>query len=316
MSDAPAPPPPSPEAIAQVRAFNRFHTRLVGALNEHMLASGYSLPQIRVLYEVATAPSAAPPSASDLARRLQMDTGYLSRVLAGLEGDGLIRREPTQGNARRLALVPTEAGRAAYAGLDRASAAEVAALLAPLGEAERRQLVGAMATLRRLLGDAPAAGTVVLREPEPGDLGWVVHRQTRLYAAEYGWDGSFEGLAAEIAGRFVTEFRPGLERGWIAERDGEILGSVLVVRQDEETAKLRLLYVEPAARGTGLGRQLVEQCLRFARAAGYARMVLWTNDVLVAARRVYEAAGFALVGEEAHHSFGKDLVGQTWEKRL
>ena len=304
------------DEVSAIRQFNRFHTRLVGALNEHLLASKYPLPQVRVLYEIANWAPAEPPSARDLANALQMDPGYLSRLVSGLEADGLIARTPSADNAKRLALTLTEAGRAEFARLNAASAAEVAAQLAPLNARERRELVGAMARIRRLLGDAPKDRMFVLRDPEPGDLGFIVSEQTRLYAREYGWDWTFEALAAEIVAQFVKTFDPARERCWVAEMEGAIVGSVFVVRQDDEVAKLRMLYVDAAARGLGLGRRLVDECLRFARARGYRRMVLWTNDVLVSARRIYEATGFELIEEEAHRSFGKDLVGQVWGRDL
>ncbi|RJE85989.1 GNAT family N-acetyltransferase [Paracoccus onubensis] len=307
---------PSDSDIASVRQFNRFHTRLVGALNDRLLASDYSLPQVRILYEIANARPDAPPSARELGRILRMDTGYLSRIVSGLEGEGLVMRTPSSDNAKRLALTLTDRGRAVFNGLNAASAEEVAALLAPLSKSERGQLVGAMHRIRRLLGDGPDDRTFILRDPRPGDLGWITHRQGMLYAREYGWDWTFEALVAEIVGQFVKEFIPDRERCWIAEMEGVVVGSVFVVRQDDETAKLRLLYVDPAARGRGLGRRLVEECIRFAQGKGYRRMVLWTNDILISARRIYEAAGFTLIEEEPHHSFGKDLVGQVWERNL
>ncbi len=302
--------------IAGVRAFNRFHTRLVGALNERLLASEYSLPQVRVLYEIANAAPGTPPSQRELGETLRMDAGYLSRIVTGFESEGLVDRTPSSNNAKRLQLSLTDAGREVFARLDAASAAEVATLLALLSEAERRQLIGAMARIRRLLGDRTDDKPFILRDPLPGDLGWVVHQQGRLYAREYGWDWTFEGLVAGIVGAFVGNFIPEKERCWIAEWEGEIVGSVFVVRQDDHTAKLRLLYVDASARGRGLGRRLMDESIRFARANGYRRMVLWTNDVLVSARRIYEAAGFELVEEEPHHSFGKDLVGQVWGRDL
>ncbi|MDP0926942.1 bifunctional helix-turn-helix transcriptional regulator/GNAT family N-acetyltransferase [Paracoccus onubensis] len=307
---------PSDSEIASVRLFNRFHTRLVGALNDRLLASDYSLPQVRILYEIANARPDAPPSARELGKALRMDTGYLSRIVSGLEGEGLVMRTPSSDNAKRLALTLTDRGAAVFNGLNAASAEEVAALLAPLSKTERSQLVGAMHRIRRLLGDDPDDRTFILRDPRPGDLGWIMHRQGMLYAREYGWDWTFEALVAEIVGQFVKEFAPDRERCWIAEMEGEVVGSVFVVRQDDETAKLRLLYVDPAARGRGLGRRLVEECIRFAQAKGYRRMVLWTNDILISARRIYEAAGFTLIEEEPHHSFGKDLVGQVWGRNL
>lgn len=302
--------------IRAVREFNRFHTRLVGAIDETLLASSYSLPQTRVLYELAHSTPRGAPSASELSETLRIDPGYLSRLVAGLEADGLVDRTPSADNGRRLALTLTGKGREVFAGLDARATEEVGELLRPLTPAERRELVGAMGRIRRLLGDAPGEAMFVLRDPEPGDLGWVVHRQMRLYAKEYGWDWTFEALLAEIVCQYVRQFDPQRERCWIAERDGAIVGSVFVVRQDDHTAKLRLLYVEADARGHGLGRRLVDECLRFARDRGYRRMVLWTNDVLVSARRIYQAAGFELLEEEPHHSFGKDLVGQVWGRDL
>lgn len=304
------------EDVAAVRQFNRFHTRLVGALNERMLATDYTLAQVRILYELANVRPDALPSARELGDVLQMDAGYLSRLLSGLESDGLLVRTPSPENAKRLALALSDRGREVYAGLNEASAREVGALLAPLSQEERSQVTGAMARIRRLLGDTPDTRTFILRDPRPGDLGFVVHRQAALYAQEYGFDWTFEGLVSEIVGKFIAEFDPARERCWIAEMEGEVVGSVFVVRQDDEVAKLRMLYVDPAARGRGLGRALVDECLRFARGAGYRRMVLWTNDILLSARRIYEAAGFELLEEERHHSFGQDLVGQIWGRNL
>lgn len=315
--DQVAPVFPVPEErIEAVRAFNRFHTRLVGALNEHLLGSGYPLPQARILHELASLDGGETVSAADLGQRLDMDAGYLSRLLSGLERDGAIARKPAPDNARKLLLSLTAKGRTLYRRLDSASAKQVAGLLAPLANSEQAALVGAMTRIERLLGEATPDITIVLRDPEPGDLGWVVHRQGFLYGKEYGWDWTFEGLLGEIVGQYVATHDPLRERCWIAEIDGEIAGSILVVTGDETTAKLRMLYVEPWARGHGLGRRLVEEAIRFARARGYGRIVLWTNDILTAARRIYEVTGFRLVGEEPHHSYGKDLVGQVWEKDL
>ena len=304
------------ERVAAVRRFNRFHTKLVGALNNRMLDSDYSLPQVRVLYEVAQAPQDTPPAAAELANSLTMDAGYLSRLIAGLVKDGLIERRPSPENAKRLTLTLTVRGREIFKGLNAASAREVTGLLKGLTDREQSQLVGAMTRVRRLLGDGPTDKMFVLRDPEPGDLGYIVHKQTLLYATEYGWDWTFEALVSEIVGKFVQDFIPGRERCWIAEREGEIVGSVFVVQHDAETAKLRMLYVDANARGLGLGRRLVDECIRFARSKDYKRMVLWTNDILVSARRIYEAAGFTLLEESPHHSFGKDLVGQTWGRDL
>ena len=316
IAERQGPFPVPDDRIAAVRRFNRFHTRLVGALGNRMLDSDYSLPQVRILYEIANAPGDAPPAATELASDLAMDAGYLSRLLSGMERDGLIRRDPSPENAKRLTLALTDRGRAVFNGLNAASAREVAELLKGLTDREQAQLVGAMSRIRRLLGDGPADKTFILRDPEPGDLGYIVHQQSRLYTREYGWDWTFEALVSEIVGGFVRDFVPGRERCWVAEREGEIVGSVFLVRQDDETAKLRMLYVDASARGLGLGRRLVQECIRFAQAKGYKRMVLWTNDVLESARRIYEATGFTLLEEEPHRSFGKDLVGQTWGRDL
>ena len=311
--------------VAEIRAFNRFHTRLVGALNEGLLASDFPLVQVRVLYDLAHADNLA---AADLVARLGVDAGYMSRMIAALESRGLILKTPDSDNAKRLVLSLSEEGRAVFERLNRASAEEVRQLMSPLSDGERRQLVGAMQTIRRLLGDdttAPSAAAsitpsgerrFVLRDPRPGDLGFIVHRQGALYAAEYGWDWSFEALVARIVSDFVTGFDPHWERCWIAEVDGAIAGSIFVVRHDETTAKLRLLYVEASARGMGLGRALVDEVIRFARERGYTRLELWTNSILVSARRIYEAAGFELIDEQPHVSFGQDLVGQTWALEL
>jgi DNA-binding MarR family transcriptional regulator/GNAT superfamily N-acetyltransferase len=300
--------------IAAVRAFNRFYTRQIGLLEEGLYRSEFSLTEVRVLYELAHRDGL---TASELVRYLNLDPGYLSRLLKKFEARGLVTRAPSEADARQSVLALTPAGRDAFAPLNRASHDEIAAMLGHLGADEREALVKAMQTVRRLLGGAPGPRVpYILRPPRPGDLGWVVHRQAVLYATEYGWDGTFEALVAEIAAAFVKNFDPKRERCWIAEREGEIVGSVFVVRQSDEVAKLRLLYVEPSARGLGIGRRLVEECIGFARSRGYRTLTLWTNDILVSARRIYEAAGFRLVGEERHHSFGKDLVGQNWELAL
>jgi len=299
--------------IEAVRRFNRFYTRRIGVLREGLLDSPFSLTEARVLYELARR---AGSTASALSRELALDAGYLSRILRGFEERGLIRRSPSSADGRQNRIELTEAGLAAFAPLDRRSQEEIGAMLAALPESGQRRLVAGMAEIEALLGERATADSFVLRPHRPGDLGWVVHRHGVLYAEEYGWDESFEALVAEIAAKFLKEFRPRQECCWIAERDGEILGSVLVVRESEDVAKLRLLLVEPKARGLGIGRRLVEEALRFARQAGYRRMTLWTNDILHAARRLYEAAGFRLTASEPHRAFGKDLVSQTWERDL
>ncbi len=301
------------EQVAAVRRFNRFHTRLVGALGPRLAYADVSLPEARVVWELSQAPAGT--AAKDLSAALSVDPGYLSRLIGRLERRGLVARAADGADARRRILSLTEVGRALMREMDAASAAEVEALLAPLAEAERAALAGALDRARRLLGDRSSA-PLVLRPPRVGDLGLVVSRQAALYAQEYGWNGEFEGFLAEIVAAYLKYFKPGREAGWIAEIEGEMAGSVFVVEEDAETAKLRMLFVEPAARGRGVGRALVEETIRFARGAGYRRMKLWTNNCLHAARRIYEATGFRLVEREAHHSFGVDLVGEVWERGL
>ena len=267
-----------------------------------------------MLYEIA---QRRQPTAAELAGDLRLDPGYLSRVLRGLEEGRLIRREAAAADQRQSLLSLTEAGAEAFAPLDRRSRDDVAAWLAPLAEGEQRRLVDAMETIVAMFGpERPGGASFILRDPVPGDMGWVVHRQGLLYAEEYDWDASYEALVAEIVAKFVKEFDPRRERCWIAERRRAIAGSVFLVRRSDAVAKLRLLYVEPSARGLGIGSRLVEECIAFARRKGYVTLTLWTNDILVAARRIYEAAGFRLVSQGRHTSFGKELVGQTWELTL
>lgn len=306
--------PVAAETIAAVRRFNRFYTRRIGVLAEHLVESPFSLAEARLLYELAQREGS---SAADLARDLGLDPGHLSRTLQGLEKAGLIARTPDAADGRRSRIDLTAAGRDAFRPLDRQSAEAVAGMLAPLAPHDRARLVAALASVEALLSDAPrAAPALVLRRHQPGDIGWIIHRQGRLYAEEYGWDETYEALVAEILAAFVKSFDATRERAWIAEMDGEIVGSVFLVRQDDAVARLRLLYVEPRARGLGVGRRLVDEVIAFARLKGYRTLTLWTNDVLAAARRIYEAAGFRLVAEGRHRSFGKDLVGQTWELAL
>ncbi len=300
--------------IAAMRRFNRFYTRQIGALDERYLASPFSLAETRVLYELAQREGAI---ARDLAAELGLDRGYLSRILAAFARRGLVAtaRKAADGRQRPLAL--TGRGRAVFARLDRGARDDAAALLARLAVPEQQALVAAMARIERLLaGDAAARAPVILRPPEPGDLAYVAGRQAALYTLEYGWNGEFEGLVAGIVARFIEYFDPARERCWIAERDGAIVGSVFVVKKSARVAQLRMLYVDGNARGFGLGRRLVDECIRFARRKGYKRIVLWTNDILVAARRIYLAAGFRLVRSERHRSFGKRLIGQYWELEL
>ncbi|MDB5974459.1 MAG: MarR family transcriptional regulator [Nevskia sp.] len=300
--------------IAAVRRFNRFYTRQIGVLRQGLLDSPFSLAEARVLYEIAHRQQ---PTATELGQDLQLDAGYLSRILRAFEKRGLLRKQASPTDARQSLLSLAAAGRKAQLALEAGSNAEVGTMLAALPADSRPRILQAMQTIERLLG-APQAThePYLLRTHRPGDMGWTVHRHGALYAQEYGWDETFEALVAEIVAKFVHNFDPRRERCWIAERDGAIMGSVFLVKHSASTAQLRLLLVEPSARGLGIGRRLVEECIRFARQCGYSDITLWTNDILLAARRIYESAGFKLTGEKPHHSFGHDLVGQTWELRL
>ena len=312
--------PSATDPVAAVRRFNRFYTRRIGALDRGHLDSPFSLPEVRVLYELAHWESShgGPPSATAVGRELGLDAGYLSRLLRGFERRGLLERTPSAGDARRHDLRLTPAGRDTFAELDARARADVALLLAPLDEPARGRLLAAMRVVEETLAGPGAAPPLVLRPPRAGDLGWVVERHGALYAEEYGWDERFEALVARIVADYVERHEPRRERCWIAELGGGNAGSVFLVRHPErpDVARLRLLLVEPSARGHGIGRRLVDECTRFARQAGYRTITLWTNSVLVSARRIYEAAGYRLVDEAPHHSFGHDLVGQTWELAL
>lgn len=300
--------------VDAVRRFNRFYTRKIGVLQQHLLRSPFSLTEARVVYELAHREGT---TATELGDVLGLDAGYLSRILRGLQRRSLVHRERSADDGREMLLRLTERGRAAFAELDAASQREVGAMLRDLSEEGQRRLVDAMRTIERALDGLPEPGVpYVLRTHQPGDMGWVVERHGALYAREYGWDEQFEALVAEIVAKFLRRYDPTRERCWIAEREGERVGCVFLVRKSKTAAQLRLLLVEPAARGLGIGTRLVEECVRFARQVGYRTMVLWTNDVLHAARRIYERAGFRLTCEERHHSFGHDLVGQTWELTL
>ncbi len=303
------------QRVAEVRRFNRFYTRQIGVLHEGLLRSRFSLTEVRVLYELAQRDT---PTATELRTELGLDAGYLSRILKKFEQRGYLIRQAARHDGRQSLLRLSPAGRKAFAPLDLRATAEVATMLRHLSDLEQRRLVSALRTVEGMLGPSGtrAHTPVLLRSPEPGDLGWIVHRHGALYAQEYGWDERFEALVAEIVAKFVKEFDPKRERCWIAEQEGEIVGSVFLVRHSEGVAKLRLLYLEPAARGQGLGRRLVEECIRFARRVGYRKITLWTNDVLVAARRIYEQTGFQLVRSEPHSTFGKPMVGETWELTL
>ncbi len=300
-----------------VRSFNRFYTREIGLLERHLPATALSLPEARVLYEIAQAPDGG-VTAAEIGRRLRMDKAHLSRIVARLRTRKFLRGRASPEHRKRVLLSLTEAGRTAFAAAEAGARAQIDALLAPLDAESRRRLTTAMSDIRAVLGGRETEGGAArLRALAPGDIGWIVHRQTVLYHQEYGWDWTYEGLASRILGAFVEGFDPVREDGWIAERHGAIVGSIFLMKGDEAgLARLRLLYVEPDARGHGLGRMLVETCIGRARELGYSRLTLWTNDVLVSARRIYQAAGFRLTAEAPHHSFGHDLVGQTWEMDL
>jgi len=303
-------------AVAALRRFSRFYTAQLGLLDEGLLASGFSLTEVRVLYELAHRDGLA---ATDLVRDLALDAGYLSRILRRFVARGLVRREAHSADARRNTLVLTAKGRKAFAPLDAASDAQAASLLAPLDAGARTELQAALATVQRALAPTATRAVrepIVLRSHQTGDMGWVAHRQGLLYAQEYGYDETFEALVAEIAARFVRRFDPKWERCWIAEQGDRIVGSVFVVRRSARVAQLRLLYVEPAARGQGLGARLVDECIRFARAKGYRMLRLWTQSHLDNARYIYASRGFVLDNEERHRSFGKSLVAQTWTLAL
>lgn len=299
---------------APVREFNRFYTKQIGLLRKGYLDSPFSLAELRVLYEVAHRKK---PIAAELAKDLDLDAGYLSRVLANFQKRGFIAREASCTDARQSHLSLTRRGRQAFAPLEAKTQKEAAAMLARLSAEDQRLLVEAMQTIQRLLG-APAEGprSYVLRSHKPGDIGWVVHRHGVLYAAEHGWDERFEALVAEIAAKFIQDFDPKRERCWIAEDNGEVLGFIFLVKKSARVAKLRMLIVEPSARGRGLGKHLVDECIRFAREAGYRKITLWTQSNLIAARAIYEKAGFRLVHQERKISFGQDLVSETWDLNL
>lgn len=302
------------DRVSAVRRFNRFYTQRIGLLRKDWAQSPFSLPEARVLYEIATRDR---PAAVEIAKDLGFDPGYLSRILRDFAQRGLIARTASNSDGRRSLLSLTARGRKAFAPMERRTRTEINALLRPLSEAERSRLVASMQTIEHLVNGQPHTGaSYVLRPPRPGDLGWVVSRHGALYAQEYGWDEHLEALCADVVGEFVRKFDPKRERCWIAEKDGENVGCIFLVKQSERVAKLRLLLVEPKARGLGIGVRLVDECLRFAREAGYRKVVLWTHEVLHAARRIYQQAGFRLVGKEPHSTFGRTEMGETWEIKL
>lgn len=304
---------PLDENVAAIRAFNRFYTRRIGALGAH-LDSELSLTETRVLYELANRDGAA---AADIARELDLDRGYLSRTLRAFRRRGWITAAPSAGDRRRTVLRLTAAGRRTFSPIDKRATQAIGDFLRPLATADHQRLLDAMHTIRSLLGDTtvarPEPAPYVLRPPRAGDMGWVVNRHGVLYSREYGWDDRFEALVARVVADFVEHFDSKRERCWIAERDGQPVGSIFVVKGSKTVAKLRLLLVEPSARGFGIGRRLVDEVIHFARHTGYKKVQLWTQSDLKAARRIYKTAGFELVGTEEHSAFGSPLTAETWE---
>ena len=299
--------------VGAIRAFNRFYTRKIGVV-DGMASSPFALAEARVLYELAHREQA---TATDIRKELGLDAGYMSRILREFERRKLIRREQSKTDERQKFLSLTAKGRRAFAPLDARSNRDVVAILEGLSPTKRKQLVDAVQAVRRLLGDKVQTSTsYLLRQHQPGDLGWIVHRQAILYAEEYGWDGTYEALAGEIVAQFIKNYDPNRERCWIAEKDGERVGGAFVAKVSDDIAQLRLLHVESQARGLGIGKRLVEECVRFARQAGYQKMTLWTQSNLHAARHIYKQSGFQVVREQQHHSFGKDLTAETWELNL
>jgi DNA-binding MarR family transcriptional regulator/GNAT superfamily N-acetyltransferase len=307
----------SPEHIARVRAFNRDYTRRIGVLSEGLLDSPYSLTEVRVMYEIAHREAV---TAGELAQDLELDKGYLSRILKRFEAQKLLARRAAPEDARRQHLRLTPAGLRVFTPLEERSKEQIRALLAGLDAGRREEVLGAMDVIQQALmgGAAPGADAapLTLRAHRPGDMGWVIQRHGEIYHQEYGWNEEFEALVADIAAEFIRKLDVARERCWIAEAAGRRVGCIFLVAKDATTAKLRLLLVEPDARGLGVGRTLVAECVRFARQSGYRKIVLWTQNNLTAARSIYSKAGFVKTGEEPHHSFGYDLVGETWELEL
>jgi DNA-binding MarR family transcriptional regulator/N-acetylglutamate synthase-like GNAT family acetyltransferase len=297
-----------------VRGFNRFYTKQIGLLRKGYLDSPFSLAEVRVLYELVHRKH---PIAAEISKELDLDAGYLSRLLAKFEKRGLIARKASGTDARQSHLSLTARGRKAFAPLEAKTNKQAAEMLSKLSSADQKRLVDAMHTIEKLLGaQLEPKSSYVLRSHQPGDMGWVVHRHGALYAAEYGWDASFEALTAEIVAKFIQNFDPKRERCWIAEQDGAILGCVFLVKKSDRIAKLRLLLVEPSARGLGLGKRLVDECIGFAREVGYRKMTLWTQSNLYAARHIYANAGFRLVRQEPAKQFGYEMMTETWDLKL
>lgn len=302
----------SDERIATIRRFNRFYTRKIGVLEQHLLESPFTLTEARVLFELAHRGGAL---AKEIGTELGLDPGYLSRIVQAFTEQGLITRKPVPADRRQFELALTAKGKAAFGRLERASHDEIGKMIAALPDGGGQHLVDAMTVIERLLGEA-SPPEVTLRTHRPGDMGWVVQQHGALYAREFGWDISFEGLCAEIAAQFLKNFDPARERCWIAEINGQRVGSVFLVKHSGDVAKIRLLLIDPAGRGFGIGKRLVDECIAFARSCGYRKITLWTQSMLLAARGIYQTAGFVHVATEPHHSFGHDLIGETWELDL
>jgi DNA-binding MarR family transcriptional regulator/GNAT superfamily N-acetyltransferase len=299
--------------VAAVRGFNRFYTNVIGLLRGKYLDTPYSLTEARLLFELAQRDTS---EVTDLRRTVDIDPGYLSRILARFDADGLISRQRSAADGRRQIIRLTGSGHSVVASLDARSAEQTRDMLATIRDDDRRKLLDAMRVITETLTESPRPRGYLLRPPRPGDMGWVVQRNAALYTQEYGWDDSYEALVARIVADYVDNRDPEAEAAWIAEVDGTPAGCVFCVRENATTARLRLLLVEPWARGLGIGSRLVEEVLRFARQAGYTEITLWTNDVLTDARRIYQRAGFSMDNENSHHSFGKDLTGQNWSRAL
>ncbi len=299
--------------IAAIRRFNRFYTRKIGVLDQQLLQSPFSLTEARVLFELAQQDDL---TAREIGTRLGLDSGYLSRIVHSFTEKNLVTRKPVAEDKRQFRLSLTAKGRLAFGRLNQTSHSDVADMLKTLPSGGKQRLVEAMTTIERLLDDEARRPEVTLRMHRPGDMGWVVQQHGRLYAEEFGWDISFEGMVADIVAQFLKEFAPARERCWIAEIDSKQVGSVFLVRKSDEVAKLRMLLIDPAGRGIGLGKRLVDECIVFARQCGYRKITLWTQSMLLAARAIYENAGFVCVASEPHRSFGQDLVGETWELTL
>jgi DNA-binding MarR family transcriptional regulator len=299
--------------VDSVRRFNRFYTQRIGVLAENFLRTPFTLAEGRVLFELANREESSP---GDIAAALDLDAGYLSRILRRFERDGLVKRTPSPTDGRRAVLALTGAGREAFAPLNERSHDDIVALLAPLPPERQERVLSAMATIAQALAPDRLAADIMLRDPEPGDYGWIIERHGALYSAEYGFNANMEGYVAEVLGAYITNLQPGRDRCWIAERNGVRCGCVFVVHENATTARLRMLLTEPSVRGSGLGRRLVRACITFAREAGYKKMVLWTHAVLTAARTIYAGEGFVMTATESNDLFGPPLVSETWELEL